>query len=310
MVVDFWVTFDQIFILFAIVLIGAVVVKCKVVSDNFRKDVSDFLMAVSIPCTIFNSMLVEFSPDVAKDVVQLVVICGGLMVCEWLLGWAMVRMLHITDPKQVAVYRAAVLFCNSGFMGWPVCAALFGDRGVFYAVAFNIPFNGLFYLLNSIIYANVSGIREKFNWKSQLTMMNVATIAGLIVFLFSIPVPETIGEITSLLGSTTTPLAMAVAGMLLGSSRMMDCVKNAKAFVYSLFRLLIIPLALMVGLRAVGISGLTLAVAVIVTGMPAAANVPVVAEKYGADSYLGAQLVFISTMLSMITIPIIATLVG
>lgn len=307
---DFWVTFDQIFILFAIVLIGVVVVKCGVVSDNFRKDVSAFLMAVSIPCTIFNSMLVEFSPELASDVVQLVIICAVVMVGEWLFGWVLVRMLHITDPKQVAVYRFATIYCNSGFMGWPVCAALFGDEGVFYAVAFNIPLNAMFYVLSSTIYASVSGKREKFQWKSQLTMLNFATIAGLIVFLFSIPVPQTVQEIVSMMGSTTTPIAMAVAGMLLGSSHMMDCIKNAKAWAYTVFRLLVIPLIMMVVLRALGVSGLTLAVSVIVTAMPAAANVPVVAEKYGGDSYLGAQMVFISTMLSMITIPIIATLVG
>lgn len=302
--------YNEIITLFLAVVVGMVVVRKKIVSEGFRKDLSQFLFYVSIPATMIKSMSQEFSQDTLFDVISMVGMSIGFLCFGLLIKTIGLKLLRETDVRRTTVYEYIFVITNYGFMGWPVCYALFGDDGMFYSSIFAIPINIFFYIYGSIVFSKINGTKGGLRIRTLLSPPNIATVVGLLLFLFSIQLPPQILGVVKLFSATTTPLAMAVAGMLLASFSFKTVFTNKNAFVFAGLRLLVLPLILFGILKLFGFNGLLLAIPVVISAMPAPPNLTVLTEQYQADSYLAAQLIFITTLLSVLTIPIIAALAG
>lgn len=307
---NLWLAYNEILTLFFVVIIGLLLAKYKIVSETFRKELSSFLFYVSIPCTMINSMNQEFSKDKLHDIFVIIGLSIGFLCFGLLVKKIGLKLLGEKDIKKQTVYEFVFVITNYGFMGWPVCYALFGDDGMFYSSIFAIPINIFFYIYGSIVFSKIKGEKGRFGLKTFLTPPNIATIIGLLLFLFSIQLPVQISGVVSMLSATTTPLAMAVAGMMLATFSLKTIFTNKKSFVFAGMRLLVLPMLFFTILKLLGFSGLTLAIPVIIACMPAPPNVTVLTEQYNADSYLAAQIIFITTLFSVLTIPIFGSLVA
>lgn len=302
--------YNEIITLFFIMLIGFAVIKYKIVTDTFRSDLSNFLFYVSIPCTMIRSMNQEFSQDKLHDVLIMVGMSAAFLVFGYVLRWFGLKLLGETDVRRRTVYEFTFVITNYGFMGWPVCYALFGDDGMFYSAIFAIPINIVFYILGGLIFSKINGDKETIGWRILLTPPNIATLLGILLFLFSVKIPGIFSGVIDLMSATTTPLAMAVAGMMLAAFSLKKVFTNPKAFVFAGLRLLALPLLFFILLKILGFGGLVLAIPVIIAAMPTPPNLTILTEQYKADSYLAAQLIFITTLVSVLTIPAIAAVVG
>lgn len=305
--------YNEILTLFLAVVIGWLVVRKNIVTAGFRKDLSQFLFYVSIPATMIKSMSQEFSANTLREVIGMVFMSIGFLCFGLLIKTIGLKLLGEQDVRRRTVYEYILVITNYGFMGWPVCYALFGEEGMFYSSIFAIPINIFFYLYGSIVFSKINGAKGDnggFRFKTLLNPPNIATVIGLLLFLFSIQLPPQISGVVGLFSATTTPLAMAVAGMLLGTFSFKTVFTNRKAFVFAGLRLLVLPLMVFGILKLMGFSGLMLAIPVVIAAMPAPPNLTVLTEQYQADSYLAAQLIFITTLLSVLTIPIIAAVAG
>ncbi|WP_018752057.1 AEC family transporter [Paenibacillus sanguinis] len=302
--------YNEIITLFFIMLIGYAVIKYHIVADTFRKDLSNFLFYVSIPCTMIHSMNQEFSQAKLHDVFMMLGMSVAFLTFGFVLRWVGLKLLGEKDIKRKTVYEFTFIITNYGFMGWPVSYALFGDDGMFYSAIFAIPINIVFYVLGGFIFSKINGDKRGVTWRILLTPPNIATFLGILLFLFSVKVPPIFRGTIDLMSATTTPLAMAVAGMMLASFSLRAVFANRKAFVFASLRLLALPLLFFILLKALGFSGLVLAIPVIIAAMPTPPNLTVLTEQYQADSYLAAQLIFITTLLSVLTLPVIAAIVG
>ncbi len=307
---DFWVTFYQIAILFSMVLIGLVIGKCKIVSPGFTKDVSHFLLAAPLPCMIFNSMNIPFSKDRAQDILIMLALGAGILVAFILLSKPIVRLMGVKDAKKIPIYRFSLAFSNFGFMGLPVCEALFGSDGVMFCAIFGICLNAAYFTYGDPLFARASGRRDPLTLKKCLTPVNIGTLLGLLVFFFSIPVPEVVTEITHMMGEITSPMAMIVVGFVLGGSSFRHMLRNGRVYLFCLIRLILIPLAVYLVLTLFGLDGLMRAIPFTVAAMPSAANMLVLCERHECDSMEAAQVIFVSTLLSMLTIPSLVPLVA
>lgn len=154
-----------------------------------------------------------------------------------------------------------------------------------------------------------SETKNQFNWKVFVNPGVVSVTIGFIIFVFSIPVPYALKGSLDLLGSLTTPLSMVVIGGLLTNSKIKDTFANWRIYAISAVRLIIIPLIVWGILVPFIHHPLLLGIPVIIAAMPAAANTAILAEEYGANGELASQSVFISTLLSIISIPIIAMII-
>ncbi len=214
------------------------------------------------------------------------------------------KVFFFKFPKnKQQVFRFITIFSNVGFMGYPVLESIYGGIGVFYAAIFNIPFNILVWTVGVMLFTG-----EKDFKSMRKALANPALIAvfiGIILFVFSIKLPMPIETSLKLVGSTTTPISMIIVGSMLAEMKFKDAFSDISVYYAAVVRLLIVPMIIYVSLKILKVDELLLNICVILQAMPAAVMAAIIAEKYGGDSLLASQCVFITTIVSGITIPIV-----
>jgi predicted permease len=133
----------------------------------------------------------------------------------------------------------------------------------------------------------------------------ISVILGLIIFIFSISLPFPIMKTVESIGSMTTPISMMVVGSMLADIKFKELFSGSAIFYGAFIRLIFLPVAILLILRLIGIEKILMDVAVILVAMPAAVNTVVFSENNNGDSVLASKIVFLTTMLSILTIPLI-----
>ncbi len=297
--------FEKIATIFILIIIGFVFGKFTKNSDTSL--LSKLVLNVAVPASIISGISKAEFETVKEDMFILMLISVCVLTATLLLCFPFTRALRTRSPEETAVYRGALFFNNYGFMGWPVCLVFFGTQGFLYASLYSIPMHLLLYAVTPMLLTG--GGKKGFDKKLFINMPLFSTIIGLILLMLKISLPLFANEIIDTIGGTQTPLSMIVIGMILAGAELKKVLIGVRPYIYSIIRLLIIPAAVYLVLSWIGISGLVLGVSVVITAMPAGAMVAILAQKHGADAVLGSQLVIISTLLSLITIPIISLLV-
>lgn len=154
-----------------------------------------------------------------------------------------------------------------------------------------------------------TGKEETDLWKQAVNPPVLAVAIGLILFVFSLKLPEPIFKVLEMVGSMTTPLSMIIIGSLLMEVKLSEAFKSFSIFYVSAVRLIILPLVVILFSVLFGVKGIVLGVPALATAMPIGALVAIFAEKYGADALLASRAVLLSTLLSMITIPTVVALI-
>ncbi|MFZ5968943.1 MAG: AEC family transporter [Bacillota bacterium] len=303
---------NQIFILFLLLISGYTAKKFRVISNEMNRDLSSFILNVALPGMIITSMNFSFS-------MELLIKSGKLLVISWVvygvsigISYVVPRLLSV-DGTRRDIFQFLTVFSNVGFMGYPVVNAVFGEKGVFYAALYNLPFNILLFSFGIMILSRPSRYDGNensvaFNWKELLNPGIIAVMIGFILFLTSSSLPGPIYTTLKMLGDTTTPLSMVFVGSILADVSFKTIFTDIKVFLASGVRLLVMPILTLIGLKLLFTDPMIIGIPVIITAMPVAANAAILSTKYGNDYQLASQVIFISTMLSMATIPFIVTL--
>ena len=217
----------------------------------------------------------------------------------------------LTVPKllpgtagQKGVYRYTLAFPNVGFIGYPVAVALYGDGALFYAAILALPFNLLSYSLGPLMLAGAG----RFRWRQLLSPCIVASVLGLVLALTRLRPPAMVGEMLDFVGSITVPLSLLVVGSLLAHMSPGKVLRSPKLWVLSVLRLLVMPALLCLVLRGMHIEAMVLGIAVSQMGMPVAVNGTLLSMEYGGDTEAMAQVTFMTTVLSIVTIPLAVSL--
>lgn len=298
--------FEKVATIFILIIVGFVF--GKLVKESDTRLLSKLVLNVSVPASIITSISAAEFAEVKADMLTLMLISVCVITATLLFGKIFVRILKTRSARETAVYRSALFFNNYGFMGWPVCFVFFGARGLLYAALYSIPMHLLFYVITPILLRG-DGEKKEFDKNLLINMPLFATIIGLVLLVFKISPPMFANEMLSIVGGTQTPLSMIVIGMILAGADLKKVLISARPYAYSVIRLLLFPAAAYLVLSWLGITGLVLGVSVVITAMPAGTMVVILAQKHGADAVLGSQLVIISTLLSLFTIPVISLLV-
>jgi hypothetical protein len=289
-------------------MVGFTVRRLNLVDSSFSKNLSNFVFNIVFPAMIIYSMDYPFSFKTLIDGIWLIVISLGIVIFSGVVSIVTVKLLKV-DRLSENVYHFGILFSNFSFMGFPVTSALYGKEGMFYTSIFIILLRLLFNTLGVVIMQRGQENTVKIDFKSIINPPIVAVVIGLIMFLFSLDFPKPISMSISMIASTITPLGMIIVGLILANEKFSEMFSNYKVYVVSFIRLVFLPLCVLLVLKVLGFESLMIGIPVIITAMPMAASASILAEKYNGNSYLGAQCVFISTLLSIITIPLIALLV-
>lgn len=301
--------FNQIIILFLLMIVGYGSQKLDIIKEELYKGLSHLVFQVALPALIIKSMQYSFSKEMLLTSFKMILLSLVVHGIAFLVSCFVPKLLGVKG-SEADVIQFILIFSNVGYMGYPVLNAVYGEQGVFYGALFNIPFNLLLWTLGyGIMTRHSSGGKEKVPIKKVLLNPGVfSVIIGFVLFLFSIKLPTVLYGTLHYLGEMTVPLSMLVIGAMLAELPLKEIFNEGKLIVVSSFRLIIIPLVVMGILWMMGLRGITLGVPVIIAGMPAAANTAIFGNMFNTAPYLASKGVFITTLFSIISIPLLSLL--
>jgi len=297
--------------LFLLLGAGFASAKLKFVSDAATAHFTALLMKVTLPATLFTAMLRPFDAAFLRD--SVIIFLVGLFL---FLGFALLcvpasRLFRVKEGGR-GMWMICCTFCNNGFMGYPVILALFGEDGLALAAMMGISFNLLVYTLGAkqVLLDAEPGQSVTLSWKKLIfTGVNGATALGVVFFCLQIQVPAAILTPLQHLANITTPLSMFLIGMTLARGSLSAAFRERDVFSACFMRLLALPVLSWAVLKLLPIENPLIPWVVLITmAMPAPAISGVLAEQYGCNTKLSAQIVFLSSLLCIVTIPLVAML--
>ena len=301
---DYSSIFNQILILFILLIVGYTARKINIFDDKVTKGLSDIILKITLPAMIIGSMVGNDDPNLAEQFGKILLISLSVYAITFVLAIILPRIIG-SRPFEKGVFEFAIMFSNVGFMGYPVTAAVFGEEGVFYAAIFNLPFNLLVFTIGIIFLSSKQGQKSKINPKLLINPGVIAVLTGFIIFSLKIPLPTAITGSLDLLGSVTTPMSMIVIGGLLAKVSINKIFSNYRVYLITIFRLFLVPVIVYFALKNFVDGVYLLGVPVLLSAMPVAANSAILAEEYKGNAELASQTVFITTLFSIISIPLI-----
>ena len=265
---------------------------------------SKIILNITMPCLIVASVATGDSLPGAAEILSVLKVAVVFYGIELLVAAVAPRLLGGTE-RQRGVWRYAVMFPNMGFIGYPVTVAIFGPEALFYAVILTLPFNLLSFSLGPLMLAG----RAKFRWQQLISPCILASLAALVVALGHVSLPVIVGECVEFVGSITTPLSLLVVGSLLAGLPIGRVLASPRLWALTALRLLGLPALLWAVLGWMHVEPPVVAgVAVILMAMPTAVNGSMLSMEYGGDTECMAQITFLTTLISIITIPVVSVL--
>ena len=298
--------FNEMFVLFILMLLGFCAFKWRLLDLEMNRKLSRLILTVTSPALILASVSQGNSDDKAR-VYYILMIAVLMYLLLPLIAIVLNKVLFI-QKNEDKLYRFMTVFSNIGFMGFPVIASIYGDEAIFYASIFNLMFNVCLYSYGVYIMNSKKEKRAKMDLKLLLNPGIIAAIAALIIFLTNTPIPYALRKSLSLVGNITTPMAMMIIGSTLGSMSIRNIFNDKRVYLYTFVRQLILPLITWLLLRNFITDPFVLGLSVIISAMPVGITAVMFSNEYGQDAELAARGVFITTLTSFITIPIITIL--
>ena len=310
MKLDFFAVISNLISLFALIGVGYAAVRTGVLSEKISGAFSALLLKITLPCTIFISLVQrDYDPRFIGD--STVIFVSGLIFFIVSLYLCRYIAIFLGVPKNSrGVWSFACTFSNSGFMGFPIALKLFGGEGLALAVMLNISFNIVIYTLGALELSrdNLDHNAEKINVRSIIfSNINIATVLSLIFYFGQINLPEAVAVPITYLSNITTPLSMIIIGMALTRSNGLEVLTDKYVWECTAMRLIIIPefLCLLFKFFPLSSNPLVSAVFVVIMGMPVASVTAALCEMYKSNMKFTAEIMFIQNLLCIITIPLI-----
>ena len=301
---------DQFIILFLFLLTGFFCKKYGVFSDSAINGINKFVVNIGFPSLILvRTTTLVMSQSVFVNFLLAIAITLGLFFLFSFYAKFLCRgKIYPADDKSVS--EMAVFSPNNGFMGFPVATAFYGSMGLLYMVGCNIALNTMIftYGIRKMKKSDSATNESKGNRLSNFLLMLVhpkvsAAIIGLILCYNHVVLPASIDGFLSAIGGVSTPMAMISVGTYLASSFSLASFKKRIVMEPALNKILLIPVVSAVIVWFLPIDPLLKTILIISNTMPVAAVVPILSEQYGRNKGFAGEMLVISTILSMATIP-------
>ena len=299
------VLLQQMGILFVYMMIGYVACKKEYFDQEFGKKLSGLVVNVANP-TLAISAVVNNEEQIAKKDFYVTVLLAICFYAFFLILAQILPRLIGVQKSDIGVYKMMTTFNNIGFMGFPVIAAAYGNGALIYAVPFSIMFNILCYTWG---IQTLCGGGEKGNWKRIINIGTISGIISIVLFFMQIPVPKMICSLSAGLSNLTGPLSMLVIGISIAAMELKDLFTDVKLLKFALIKLLAVPVAAMLLVCQVIDNRLICEVFLVMMATPAASMCAMLSQQYGGDYELAAKGVALTTILSVVTMPIVSEIV-
>ena len=300
---DIMVVFQTMLKLFLLLILGFVLFKCHIFDEYTNKKISALIVNVASPMLIISSIAgVEGSN---KSIVFLMIGAGILMYIGFIILGKIFNRIFPFPKKDWPVYECMVVFANTGFMGYPVLLDVFGQEAVFYASLIHMAFNFFVYTYAIMCLTKGDDSEFKLNFKQLLTPGIILIFVGIFIYLFDIQLPSVLMDTINSVGSLTAPLSMMMIGSSLAVYPIKDSFTDWRSYVFAFVRLMIVPFVTMIMCRLLHIDAYYANITIITNAMPVGSMVLMLATQYNANVKIVTRNIVVSTLLSVITIPIV-----
>ena len=287
------------FFLLCLVLVGVITVKTRMVDERARLSITDIILCVFLPCNILASFF-DAEPSQLPSLGIMLMISVGILALSFALSMALYKRAG-AEQKKVLIY--ATLISNASLLGNPVIESIYGLEGLTYVAAYLAPLRVGVWTVGLAIFTGGKGSWKKVIFHPCL----VATYLGLLVMVTQFTPPLLISRLAFSLGSCTTPVSMIIVGCILATVDPRKILTRLTVY-FTFIRLVFIPFLVMGIMLVLRPDPIVSGISVILCAMPAGATTSMLADKYGGDSELASKIIFITTLLSVITAPLLAWL--
>ena len=300
--------FNVMITLLVLVAAGYTCGKLGYLDEEFDRRLSRLVINITCPALILSSTMTGTLPD-RRFILPLLIISVVTYALLTLVAYTLPKWFT-KDADTAGAAGFAMMFGNVGFMGYPVVASLFGHEAVFYAAVLNVVNTFAVFTIGTMLITGRGEVgSERFQKKVLYsTPMLAAYLTIAIVALGIDGIPEYVSKPLSMLGDITVPAALLIVGSSMSQLPKRAMLGNTTVYITVLFRLLLLPVALFYATQLMGFDSFVVNVNTVVVAMPVATYGTILCLKYEKDTTFMAEVTFISTLLSMITIPALVTL--
>ena len=290
----------QIFLI-SLMLIGVFTAKVRIVDERSRSSISSLVLDVFMPFTIIASFFDTDRSQLPSMGLMLLISLGNMLLC-FVLSRLLYRRAGV-EQRKVLLY--ATIVSNAVMLGTPVVESIYGLEGLPYVAAYMLPLRIAIWTVGLAVFTGKGGSLKTVILHPCL----VATYLGIIVMATGFTPPALLSRLCFSLGACTTPLSMIVACNILAQVDPRKILTKMSIY-FTFIRLILIPFMIMgfflvsrVFLRP---DPMVSAITVILASMPAGVTTSIMADRFGGDKELASMIIFVSTVLSMITAPLLA----
>lgn len=302
--VDFNNLIDLQIEIFILIFIGYILRKLNIISKENRKSVTDLVIDIILPANIICSFMIEMNQEIIISGLTILIVSIVIqLACQFLGKY----FFNQATARQQSVLQYGTICSNAGFMGSPLIQGLYGLDGLLFASIYLIPQRIVMWSGGVACFSDAKG---KDVIKKVITHpCIVAVFIGMVLMISQVQLPNFITVSIQSLSNCTMALSMIVIGGILAEIRFKD-VLNKLTIYYSVIRLLVIPILVLIPCVLLSLPPLVTAVATVLAGMPAGSTTAILAEKYQGDAKLAVEIVFLSTALSLFTIPVLCIVIN
>ena len=289
--------------LFALLALGYFLNKRKILDTHINGGISSLMVNATNPALILSSISATGNSD-QSDVMRLILFGALFYALLVLLAFLLVRLLRVPNQKRSTV-QLLLVFSNTGFMAIPVVQTLYGDIAVFYCTILNLPFNFLIYSYGVYLLSKSSGSGKKLSFRQFLSPGIIASALALLIYFTGFRIPTVINDTFSFLGNITPPLSMLLLGSVLAEYAFSSMWQDKRINLLLLIKLLLLPFLALFLTSLFFTDPVIIGVTTLTFAMPCASMCVMLCKEYKGDSRTASVGVVFSTLLSLITIPII-----
>lgn len=297
---EFLVVAGSVATLFLMMAVGYFFAKKGMLGQQALSQMSNLLLKVVAPCVMIGALQVDFSTELLKTLGTALAVLAGLYV----LYGVLVHFLFRKQPDQTgAPLRFGVMFGNIGFMGLPLISAVLGDEALIFCVVALAVFNIANWTYGAVLMGEPVSVK-----KAVINPGVIGTAIAVALFLLRIRLPGPVLSAVNYLGDLNTPLAMVVIGGQMASANLLATFKERRLYLATALKLVVVPLLTLAVLLPFGLDPMLALTVVILAACPTAGVTSMFSQMFHKDTAMAAQLVTLSTLLSIVTLPIMALL--
>ncbi|MBR1970786.1 MAG: AEC family transporter [Clostridia bacterium] len=298
---------NQVGMLSITMLIGFLIVKTGYIDGQYKNAISKLIVNLILPCLIISSISEkELKLDLLKDLITVFFMAVFCIATMYAFGALVAKILKIPD-YTARVHKIMSSCGNVIFIGYPILIAMYGEMGFFYAIIYWL-LNDLFLWTIGILILSKKNDGEPFV-KKLLNPNTISFAIAIIMFVFGLKLPPVIHSAVSGIGALTTSLSMLFIGMALADVDVKNIIKKWWVVVIAPIKLVILPIVFLLIFKYIGIRSILVGVVCLEAAMPVQTVTAIIAKEHEADFEYAAVGLFVTTILSIFTLPFICYLI-